>query len=51
MLLDGYSRFILDWELMTDMTEHSVSLFIDRMKEKYSYVNPMMIMDNGSQFI
>jgi len=51
MLLDGYSRFILEWELMTDMTEHSVSLFIQRVKEKYPYVNPMMIMDNGSQFI
>ena len=36
---------------MTDMTEHSVSLFIHRVKEKYYYVNPMMIMDNGSQFI
>jgi len=51
MLLDGYSRFILDWELMTDMTEQSVSLFVQRVKEKYPYCNPMLIMDNGSQFI
>jgi transposase InsO family protein len=51
MLLDGYSRFILGWELMTDMTEQSVSLFVQRVKEKYPYCNPMLIMDNGSQFI
>jgi len=51
MLLDGFSRFLLDWELMTDMTGPSVELFIQRAKEKYPYAHPMLIHDNGSQFI
>lgn len=51
MLLDGYSRYLLDWELMTDMTGHSVEMFIQAAKEKYPHVKPMLIHDNGSQFI
>lgn len=51
MLLDGYSRYLLDWELMTDMTGKSVEMFIQRAKEKYPFARPMLINDNGSQFI
>lgn len=51
MLLDGYSRYLLDWELMTDMTGRSVEMFIQRAKEKYPHARPMLINDNGSQFI
>ncbi len=36
---------------MTDMTEQSVTHFIQRVTYEYSYCNPMLIMDNGSQFI
>jgi putative transposase len=51
MLLDGYSRYLLAWELMTDMTGRSVELFIQRAKERYPHARPMLINDNGSQFI
>lgn len=51
MMLDGYSRFLLNWELMTDMTEFSVSLFIQATREQYPEREPMLIMDNGTQFI
>ena len=51
MLLDGYSRFLLDWELMTDMTGRSVEMFIQSAKERYPHEKPMLINDNGSQFI
>ena len=51
MLLDGYSRFILDWELMPDMLGSSVEDFVARVKEKYPFAKPMLITDNGSQFI
>lgn len=51
MMLDGYSRFILDWELMSDMLGSSVEDFVTRVKEKYPFVNPSLITDNGSQFI
>jgi putative transposase len=51
MLLDGYSRYLLDWELMTDMTGQSVEMFIQQAKQKYLHARPMLINDNGSQFI
>jgi transposase InsO family protein len=51
MLVDGYSRFLLGWELLTDMRSRSVQLFVQRVKEKYPDVRPMLINDNGSQFI
>lgn len=51
MMLDGYSRFLLNWELMTDMTEFSVSLFVQETREKYPERKPLLIMDNGTQFI
>jgi transposase-like protein len=51
MMLDGYSRFLLNWELMTDMTEFSVSLFIQETRERYPEREPMLLMDNGTQFI
>lgn len=51
MLLDGYSRYLLSWELMTDMMGSSVENFIARAKEKYPHAKPKLIHDNGSQFI
>ena len=51
MMLDGYSRYLLDWELMTDMLGGSVELFVQRVKEKYPHSKPRLINDNGSQFI
>jgi putative transposase len=51
MMLDGYSRFLLDWELMTDMLGGSVENFVQRVKEKYPHARPRLINDNGSQFI
>jgi len=51
MLLDGYSRFLLGWELMTDMLGTSVENFIAKIKEQYPHARPKLIHDNGSQFI
>jgi putative transposase len=51
MMLDGYSRFLLHWDLMSDMTEISVSLFVQQTREKYPDRKPMLIMDNGTQFV
>jgi transposase InsO family protein len=51
MMLDGYSRFMLDWELMPDMLGSSVETFVQRVKDKYPDSKPMLITDNGSQFI
>lgn len=51
MMLDGYSRYLLDWELMTDMLGGSVENFVQRVKDKYPHAKPRLINDNGSQFI
>lgn len=51
MMLDGYSRYLLDWELMTDMLGSSVEAFVQRVKEQYPHTRPRLINDNGSQFI
>lgn len=51
MMLDGYSRFVLDWELMPDMLGSSVESFVQRVKEKYPHAKPRLINANGSQFI
>lgn len=51
MILDGYSRFLLGWELMTDMLGSSVELFVQSVKEKYPFATPKLIHDNGGQFI
>lgn len=50
-MLDGYSRYLLNWELMTDMSKTSVEIFIQNTLDKYPGVKPMIIHDNGSQFI
>ena len=50
-MLDGYSRYLLSWELMTDMSKLSVELFIQRTLDCYPGVKPMVIHDNGSQFV
>jgi transposase-like protein len=51
MMLDGYSRYLLDWELMTDMLGGSVENFVQRVKDKYPHARPRLINDNGAQFI
>jgi putative transposase len=50
-MLDGFSRFLLHWELMTDMSRTSVEIFTQKTIDKYPEARPMVIHDNGSQFI
>lgn len=50
-LLDGYSRFIVHWELRESMTERDVETTIQRAKEKFPDARPRIISDNGPQFI
>lgn len=51
MVLDGYSRYLLHWDLLTDMRGKSIEDFIQETKDKYPYAKPMLIHDNGGQFI
>jgi len=50
-LLDGYSRYIVHWELKEAMTEQDIELIIERARERFPGVKPRIISDNGPQFI
>jgi putative transposase len=50
-LLDGYSRFIVDWELGQRMTECEIEILIQRAREQFPLARPRIISDNGPQFI
>ncbi len=50
-VLDGYSRYLVHWEIREQMTSADVETIIQRGKEKYPYARPRIISDNGPQFI
>lgn len=50
-VLDGYSRYIIHWEIRESMTEADVEIIIQRAKEKHPDEKPRIISDNGPQFI
>jgi transposase InsO family protein len=50
-ILDGYSRYIVHWEIRPTMTEAEVETIIQRGREKFPGEAPRVISDNGPQFI
>jgi transposase InsO family protein len=50
-ILDGYSRYIVHWEIRESMTEADVEIIIQRAREKFPAVSPKIITDNGPQFV
>ena len=50
-LLDGYSRYIVHWELRETMKEREVETIVQRGLEKFPGEKPRIISDNGPQFI
>ena len=50
-VLDGYSRFIVHWELRETMKEDEVEVIVQRARELFPDVTPRIISDNGPQFI
>jgi len=50
-ILDGFSRFLVHWDLRESMRESDVELILQRAKEKYPEARPRIISDNGPQFI
>jgi putative transposase len=50
-LLDGFSRFIVHWEIRESMKESDIEIIIQRAKEKFPDAAPRIISDNGPQFI
>ena len=50
-LLDGFSRYIVHWELRESMTEMDVEIVLQRAREIVPDARPRIISDNGPQFI
>jgi len=50
-ILDGYSRYIVHWEIRTSMTEADVETLLQRAVEAFPGVTPRIISDNGPQFV
>jgi putative transposase len=50
-ILDGYSRYIVHWEIRRSMTEQDELVILQRAKEKFPKATPRIISDNGSQFL
>ena len=50
-ILDGYSRFLVHWQLRRSMTEADVETVLQRAHELYPDAKPRIISDNGPQFI
>lgn len=51
LILDGYSRYVVHWEIRESMTEKDIEIIIERAKEKYPDARPRLISDNGPQFV
>ena len=50
-VLDGYSRYVVHWEIRESMTEADVEIIVQRAREKFPGESPRIISDNGPQFI
>ena len=50
-VLDGFSRYIVHWEIREKMEEQDVEMVLQRALEKTPGEQPRIISDNGPQFI
>ena len=50
-ILDGCSRYIVNWDLRESMTEPDIEIILERARENHPGTPPRIISDNGPQFI
>jgi putative transposase len=50
-ILDGCSRYIVNWDLRESISEADIEIILQAAKEKYPEARPRIISDNGPQFI
>jgi len=50
-VLDGFSRFIVHWDIRESMKEPDVELIVQKGLERFPGQKPQLISDNGPQFI
>jgi len=47
-VLDGFSRYVVGWKVLLDMTAQSVSLFMQELVDRVGCASVKLIHDNGS---
>jgi transposase InsO family protein len=50
-ILDGFSRYIVHWEIREAMKARDIEIILQRGREAFPGVQPRIISDNGPQFI
>jgi putative transposase len=50
-VLDGYSRYLVHWEIRETMKEFDTEVVVQRALETYPGEHPRIITDNGPEFI
>lgn len=50
-VLDGFSRYIMHWDIKEAMKEEDVELIVQNALEQFPDVKPRLISDNGPQFV
>jgi len=50
-VLDGFSRYVVHWEIREKMEESDVETILQRAREAFPGEKPRIISDNGPQFI
>lgn len=50
-VIDGFSRFLVHWDLRERMEERDVEIVLQRARELFPGEKPKIISDNGSQFV
>jgi transposase InsO family protein len=50
-ILDGASRYIVQWDIREAMKESDAEIVLQRAREKHPQARPRVISDNGPQFI
>jgi putative transposase len=50
-ILDGFSRYIVHYEIRESMKEYEVEIILQRSHEKFPDAKPRIISDNGPQFV
>jgi len=50
-VLDGFSRYVVHWEIRESMKEVDVEIVLQRAREKFPEARARAITDNGPQFI
>ena len=48
-VLDGFSRYLVHWDVRESMREADIEIILERAKEKYPEAKPRIISDNGPQ--